>query len=491
MAQPNEDYGGVPFPKLPPDEGGYGEPPGAWEEVHPSPQPPPPQFDPEMWLRYGPPQPPQSQWGGGGYGEPPGAWQETRPQPQPQYLPVFYQEGGGGGGGPSSSSRVQPPLPSFLTGGIPLLPLMASNVGGTQTVSAPRPPVVPQIQRDVLRPAQQSIADWYGRTATTVARNLLPAIPEEARTPLDVATWALGAPASGLGKLMELAQRPYNELVLPQIARSWTQQYSPELVQQAGDIRAQREALDKRLAIGAYPPLTDAERQRLRAQRAALDEQLLQMGNRERQVNPGLGYVIPPGERGTAADVQRYQQEAPGAVQLVHAAVFDPLNFVASATGPAWDALKQFRASRYVAPTTKTVEQVTQDLAREGQVTNSLLGRVSPFRLTPSAQSASLVNQAIDTVNVVTQNTPNPLAALDAFIRNPDSLATATGGFSSSPVAKRTAALMRRALTDASGQVDYGRLAKIVHDAKGDSLQAVADLARTYQDAAESFFPPR
>ena len=113
------------------------------------------------------------------------------------------------------------------------------------------------------------------------------------------------------------------------------------------------------------------------------------------------------------------------------------------------------------------------------------------FHITNEAKADALVSQAIDVTNNLHQaGTGDFIQTMTDFVRDPDSLAQATGGYSSSLRAKQTSVLLRKVIgTDSAGNPNFSLLQDAL--GAGTDLDGIVELASSYRKAAESVFPPQ
>ncbi len=294
------------------------------------------------------------------------------------------------------------------------------------------------------------------------------------RTVRPVVEPVLGALGTGLLGVAEAINLPYRTITQPYYVGVRQSEYNRLLEEAARLDTAMRSGQVSADRIPAY-----------QARLAELGRQMEEI--RRRQLNPLTAFRE---LRATPEQVAEFERTAPWWEQLAAGAILDPLNLVSLGGGRLLQAARMARAERALRPVARSVDEVAAAMRTEGLYGKGV-GRFLPWRLTNTAQKEALVNESVDWVNLVTRNLPgDPFDNLEQFIRDPDSLARATGGVTASLPAKQSVALLREVLRDpASGSVSFATLRKIVSKAKGDRLQAIADLARKFDDAAQTFFP--
>ncbi len=199
----------------------------------------------------------------------------------------------------------------------------------------------------------------------------------------------------------------------------------------------------------------------------------------------------------TDEQVDEFRATAPWWIQLGAGLLLDPLNLVTIGTSKVAKAAELSKLAREAAPEGARLlskAQVAADMTREFAVTNSLLGRISPLRLTPAGVQNKLINEAVDNINILTFNSETPAQMLTAFIRNPDDelVRRLTAGYSTSTSAKRTAVLLEKVFTPTGATApSYSLVIDLIRKAKGDPLESTNLLARKVKDAVAELVPLR
>ena len=202
-----------------------------------------------------------------------------------------------------------------------------------------------------------------------------------------------------------------------------------------------------------------------------------------------LGTIAQYPMYGTLDEIMTYRATAPWYVQLAAGAVLDPLNLVGAGLSKLGKSRAAAASMREVSAIPESIETVAKTMMDPHPP--QWWDRVPGFHITNEAKADALVSQAIDVTNNLHQaGTGDFIQTMTDFVRDPDSLAAKTGGYSSSLRAKQTSVLLRKVIgTDAAGNPNFSLLQDAL--GAGTDLDGIVELASSYRKAAESVFPPQ
>ena len=439
---------------------------------------------------------------------------QAAPQVQ-QAVPDFIERMNGTA---PRAPTIQSPFGLTLTPNWGEQPGISAGIAGSAgtvpgpTAVPPIAPLVPEGMNPLDIPRPEYAWDRWARAIGGRASELAEPVYRAAQIGAEPIIENVVQPAVEIGKkgltgVLGILDKYQRKVIDPLAAGMWSfGQPSPEMKAKQAELEAQIYRIDQKLSWlqGGNPIWApdSPEEEALKTKKTELERELAQAQvadyraeiSKPRQEPQGvkaaimdaLGYATPE-------ETEKYLSQATPMTQFLLSVAIDPLNLVdlggvAVAKKLKIDKISRAKKAEVASPL--PLAAVELKLAKRGDYTASIAGRTLPWVYTPGAQAAALVSRAIDDTGRIVKNL-GP-GKLWEFINDPDSLVSRAGPWIGSEQSKETAVLIRKVLTpDGSKVPDPGLLAKIIADAKGDDIEAVAQLGRKYTDAAEKIFVPR